>query len=74
MHCLRALLFGSIARQMKAMAVHPVATVTTILHCSRLLPHDLTVDLQRRRLIRHELLNRHDFLFRIIVNMLTCFW
>ncbi|KAK1407494.1 hypothetical protein QVD17_39110 [Tagetes erecta] len=72
--CLGTLLFRSVARQMKAMAVHPTATVTTILHSSHLLPRDLSVDLQRRRLIRHELLHHHNFLFKIIVNVLACFW
>ncbi|KAF5793259.1 hypothetical protein HanXRQr2_Chr09g0415441 [Helianthus annuus] len=71
---MRGLLLGSVARQVNAMAIHPAATVTTILHYSSLLPRDLTVDLERRRLIRHELLNRHNFLFRIIVSILTCFW
>ncbi|CAH1419718.1 unnamed protein product [Lactuca virosa] len=72
--CLRPLLFGSLSRQVKAMAVHPAATITTILHYSRLLPRDLTFDLERHRFIRHELIDDHTFLFNFIVNILSCFW
>ncbi|CAH1417531.1 unnamed protein product [Lactuca virosa] len=71
---LRPLLFGSLSRQVTAMAVHPAATITTILHYSRLLPRDLAVDLERHRFIRHELIDQHDFLFNFIVTILTCFW
>ncbi|KAK4781196.1 hypothetical protein SAY87_017302 [Trapa incisa] len=60
----------SLARAVTLLVTQPASTVTTLLHGSDLLPRHINLE----RLVRHDLLERENYLFRFLVNVLRCFW
>ncbi|XVF74591.1 hypothetical protein PTKIN_Ptkin13bG0122100 [Pterospermum kingtungense] len=64
------LMFRSLARLVTALVAQPAASVTTLLYYSNLLPRNLDLE----RLVRRELLERENYLFHFLINLLRCFW
>lgn len=63
-------LFRSLVRLLLSLIVQPAASVSTLLFYSDILPQHMVSE----RLIRHELLDRENYLFHFLVNFLKCFW
>uniref|UniRef100_A0A0A0LTU9 Secreted protein n=1 Tax=Cucumis sativus TaxID=3659 RepID=A0A0A0LTU9_CUCSA len=63
-------LFRSLVRLLLSLIVQPVASVSTLLFYSDILPQHMVSE----RLVRHELLDRENYLFHFLVNFLKCFW
>lgn len=66
---LMPLLMRSLLRLVASLVGQPASTVTTLLYYSDLLPRHLNLE----RLVRHELLDRDNYLFHFLVNLLRCF-
>lgn len=66
------LMLPSLVRLITALTTQPTSTVTTLLYCGNLLPRSIVGNLQR--LVRHELLDRENYLFHVVVNVMRCFW
>ncbi|KAF8027550.1 hypothetical protein BT93_E0453 [Corymbia citriodora subsp. variegata] len=63
------LLMRSLIRLVTALVAQPASTVTTLLYYSDLLPRHLNLE----RLVRRDLLDRDNYLFHFLVNLLRCF-
>ncbi|KAF8027551.1 hypothetical protein BT93_E0453 [Corymbia citriodora subsp. variegata] len=66
---LMPLLMRSLIRLVTALVAQPASTVTTLLYYSDLLPRHLNLE----RLVRRDLLDRDNYLFHFLVNLLRCF-
>lgn len=64
------LLLRSLLRLVTSLVAQPASTVTTLLYYSDLLPRHLNLE----RLVRRDLLDRDNYLFHFLVNLLRCFW
>ncbi|MCD7457168.1 hypothetical protein HAX54_034374 [Datura stramonium] len=64
------MMFGSVARTTRAFMIQPVSTLTTLLYYSDRLPRNLNLD----RLVRSDLVDSGNYLFRFLINFLRCFW
>ncbi|KAM3699807.1 hypothetical protein ACB098_05G052500 [Castanea mollissima] len=64
------LMFRSIVRLLTSLVSQPAASVTTILYHSGLLPRNLNLE----RLVRTEFLDRENYMFHFLINMMRCFW
>lgn len=64
------LLMRSLIRLVTSLVGQPASTVTTLLYYSDLLPRHLNLE----RLVRRDLLDRDNYLFHFVVNLLRCFW
>ncbi|PKI77608.1 hypothetical protein CRG98_002010 [Punica granatum] len=51
------------------LVARPALTITTLLHYSDFLPRHLNLE----RSVQRELLNRENYLFHFLVNVLRCF-
>lgn len=67
---LTPLMFRALVRLLTSLVSQPAAAVTTLLYYSELLPQNS----QLERLIRHELLDRENYLLHFLVSFLRCFW
>ncbi|KAG2722949.1 hypothetical protein I3760_02G150800 [Carya illinoinensis] len=63
-------LVRSLVRLLTALVAQPAASVTTLLYYSDLLPRNLNLE----RLVRTEFLDRENYLFHFLINILRCFW
>ncbi|CAK9329367.1 unnamed protein product [Citrullus colocynthis] len=63
-------LFRSLVRLLLSLIVQPAASVSTLLFYSDILPQHMVSE----RLVRHELLDRENYLFHFLVSFLKCFW
>ncbi|KAL6334935.1 hypothetical protein AAG906_023740 [Vitis piasezkii] len=66
---LTPLMFRSLMRLLAALVHQPAAAVTTLLYYSDLLPRHLNLE----RLVRREFLDRDNYLFHFLINVLRCF-
>ncbi|EOY26774.1 hypothetical protein SCA6_019494 [Theobroma cacao] len=66
---LMPLMVRPLARLLTALVAHPAASVTTLLYYSDLLPRNLDLE----RLVRRDLLDRENYLFHFLINLLRCF-
>nr|ABK25611.1 unknown [Picea sitchensis]ABR17387.1 unknown [Picea sitchensis] len=64
------MLLRSLCRLLSAFIWRPAAAMTTLLHESNLLPHNLNLE----RFIEEDLLDSENYLFHFIINMLRCLW
>lgn len=64
------MLLRSLCRLLSAFIWRPTAAMTTLLHESNLLPHNLNLE----RFIEEDLLDSENYLFHFIINMLRCLW
>lgn len=64
------MMLRSLARLVIPLVEEPVASVSSILYYSRLLPRNLNLE----RLVRSEFLHPENYLFHFLINILTCFW
>lgn len=64
------MLLRSLCRLLSAFIRRPAAAMTTLLHESNLLPHNLNLE----RFIEEDLLDAENYLFHFIINMLRCLW
>ncbi|KAG6665282.1 hypothetical protein I3843_02G128600 [Carya illinoinensis] len=62
-------LVRSLVRLLTALVAQPAASVTTLLYYSDLLPRNLNLE----RLVRTEFLDRENYLFHFLINILRCF-
>ncbi|CAL9027891.1 unnamed protein product [Prunus brigantina] len=60
----------SLMRLLTSLIGEPAASVSTLLYYSELLPQNIILE----RLVRHELLDRENYLFHFLINFLRCFW
>ncbi|XVF88534.1 hypothetical protein PTKIN_Ptkin19aG0058200 [Pterospermum kingtungense] len=67
---LTPLMFRSLVRLLASLFTEPAASVTTMLYYSDLLPPNIMWE----RLIRHDMLDRENYLFHFLINFLRCFW
>ncbi|PQQ09806.1 hypothetical protein Pyn_16745 [Prunus yedoensis var. nudiflora] len=67
---LTPLMFRSLMRLLTSLIGEPAASVSTLLYYSELLPQNIILE----RLVRHELLDRENYLFHFLINFLRCFW
>ncbi|CAN6449749.1 unnamed protein product [Victoria cruziana] len=67
---LLSLMVRSLCRLMVSLIGRPVASFTTILYYSDLLPRNVNLE----RLVENDLLERENYLFHCIINILRCFW
>ncbi|KAM1361060.1 hypothetical protein ACFX2H_026075 [Malus domestica] len=63
-------MFRPLLRLLTSLATDPAASVSTLLYYSELLPQNIILE----RLVRHELLDRENYLFHFLTNFLRCFW
>ncbi|KAL6274690.1 hypothetical protein ACE6H2_025382 [Prunus campanulata] len=70
MQSLTPLMFRSLMRLLTSLIGEPAASVSTLLYYSELLPQNIILE----RLVRHELLDRENYLFHFLINFLRCFW
>ncbi|XWS17250.1 hypothetical protein CRYUN_Cryun33cG0051500 [Craigia yunnanensis] len=66
---LTLLMFRSLVRLLTSLITEPAASVTTLLYYSDLLPQNIIWE----RLVRHEMLDRENYLFHFLINFLRCF-
>ncbi|KAH0970461.1 hypothetical protein GBA52_022617 [Prunus armeniaca] len=69
-YSLTPLMFRSLMRLLTSLIGAPAASVSTLLYYSELLPQNIILE----RLVRHELLDRENYLFHFLINFLRCFW
>lgn len=67
---LTPLMFRSLVRLLTSLIGEPVASVSTLLYYSDLLPQTIVLE----RLVRHEFLQEENYLFHFLINFLRCFW
>ncbi|KAF8407038.1 hypothetical protein HHK36_006163 [Tetracentron sinense] len=67
---LMPLMFRSLLRLVTSLVGRPVASISTILYYSDLLPRNMNLE----RLVRHDLLDQENYLFHFLINFLRCFW
>ncbi|KAI7981003.1 hypothetical protein LOK49_Contig82G00005 [Camellia lanceoleosa] len=67
---LTTLMFRSLVRLLISLVGEPVASITTLLYYSDLLPQNIIL----QRWVRHELLDQENYLFHFLINFLRCFW
>ncbi|KAM2407356.1 hypothetical protein ACFX1X_026552 [Malus domestica] len=67
---LTPLMFRPLLRLLTSLATDPAASVSTVLYYSELLPQNIILE----RLVRHELLDRENYMFHFLINFLRCFW
>ncbi|ERM97557.1 hypothetical protein AMTRI_Chr13g121660 [Amborella trichopoda] len=67
---LLSLLVRSLCRFVASFISRPVASVTTILYYSDLLPRNTSL----MRMVQNDLLENENYLFNFLINLLSCFW
>ncbi|KAL5756133.1 hypothetical protein ACOSP7_020551 [Xanthoceras sorbifolium] len=67
---LMPLMLRSLARLVTTLVSQPTASVATLLYYSNLLPRNLSLE----RMVRHELLDRENYLFHFLIGVLRCIW
>ncbi|CAL5360577.1 unnamed protein product [Camellia sinensis] len=67
---LTTLMFRSLVRLLISLVGEPVASISTLLYYSDLLPQNIIL----QRMVRHELLDQENYLFHFLINFLRCFW
>ncbi|GMJ07439.1 hypothetical protein HRI_004413100 [Hibiscus trionum] len=65
---LAPLMFRSLLRLLISLITEPTASVTTLLYYSDHLPQNIIWE----RLVRHEMLDRENYLFHLLINFLRC--
>ncbi|KDO51240.1 hypothetical protein CISIN_1g036191mg [Citrus sinensis] len=63
------MMLRSLVRLVTALVSQPSATVTTLLYYNNLLPRTLNLE----PLVHREFLDRENYLFHFLINVLTCF-
>ncbi|KAK9666172.1 hypothetical protein RND81_14G166400 [Saponaria officinalis] len=58
----------SVVRLVRSLVSDPMATVSTLLYYSHLLPRHLNLE----RYIQSDLLHPHNYLFHFLINFLRC--
>ncbi|GMY34214.1 regulator of Vps4 activity in the MVB pathway protein [Fagus crenata] len=64
------LMLRSLVRLLTSLMAQPTASVSTLLYYSDLLPRNLNLE----RLVRTEFLDRENYLFHFLINIMRCFW
>ncbi|ESW25262.1 hypothetical protein PHAVU_003G020900 [Phaseolus vulgaris] len=67
---LTTLLFRSMVRLVTSFVGEPASSISTLLYYSGLLPHNVIL----LRMVRHELLDQENYLFHLLISIMTCWW
>ncbi|WCJ42454.1 hypothetical protein M5689_023262 [Euphorbia peplus] len=70
MSLVATVMLRSTARLLTSLIREPVASVTTLLFYSELLPQNSVLE----RLVRHDLLHEDNHFFHFLISFLRCFW
>ncbi|KEH27108.1 transmembrane protein, putative [Medicago truncatula] len=66
---LTTLMFRSMLRLLTLLICEPATSIPTLLYYSGLLPHNMVL----LRMVRHELLEQENYLFRLLISLMSCF-